>query len=304
VIDGFLSDLESRLEALGVRGASLRRVLAEARDHPEEAAQHGADTVRRFGDPEDVARQIASEIATARTCRATFATFGALAVAGLAYVGVFALVPTAGGWPDFFSGRVPVIGPLAAIAAVLLPQVAFVSGCLALIRALRLRPTAFVGREELSLLRRRSNVALAATSGSLASLVALALNDHGEFAAWWTWSAIALCAVLAVPLIGAAYVVSDSACPAAPSLGPAGDVFDDLGPVLRIEPLRRLELSRHPSWFALVSAIAVGFLGFAGGWYAEGDPGSGIVRGVFEAVALLVCFAALGAILGLRRTKR
>jgi hypothetical protein len=44
-------------------------------------------------------------------------------------------------------------------------------------------------------------------------------------------------------------------------------------------------------------------LGLVGGWYAEGDPGSGLVRGAFEAVALLACFAVLGRTLGLRRSR-
>ena len=70
-----------------------------------------------------------------------------------------------------------------------------------------------------------------------------------------------------------------------------------------IEPARRLGLPMHPWRFALLIAASVGLLGFAAGWYAEGDPGSGVVRGGFEAVALLVCFAALGRTLGLRRSR-
>jgi hypothetical protein len=80
-------------------------------------------------------------------------------------------------------------------------------------------------------------------------------------------------------------------------------VFDDLAPLLRLGPLRQLHLPEHPWRFAVMWAVAVGGVGFAGGWYVEGDPGSGLVRGVFEALALLVCFAVLGRILGLRRPR-
>jgi hypothetical protein len=83
--------------------------------------------------------------------------------------------------------------------------------------------------------------------------------------------------------------LSSASGPQAVAEGPAGDVFDDIG--FRMDP-----------WpFAVLFAVLVGALGFAGGWAAEGDPGSGLVRGAFEAVALLACFAVLGRRLALRR---
>jgi hypothetical protein len=83
--------------------------------------------------------------------------------------------------------------------------------------------------------------------------------------------------------------LSSASGPEAVAEGPAGDVFDDIG--FRMDP-----------WpFAVLFAVLVGTLGFVGGWAAEGDPGSGLVRGAFEAVALLACFAALGRRLALRR---
>ena len=97
-------------------------------------------------------------------------------------------------------------------------------------------------------------------------------------------------AVLAAVSLGAGVAVLSSASgPQAVAEGPAGDVFDDVG--FRMDP-----------WaFAALFALAVGALGFAGGWVAEGDPGSGLVRGAFEAAAVLACFAALGRRLALRR---
>jgi uncharacterized membrane protein len=302
VIDDFLSELDSRLRSLGVRGASLDRVLAEARDHLEESGRHDVDPVARFGDPKLFARQVASELGVARTCRATYATFGALAAAGVGFVLALALVPAAGGWPDLFGGHVAVLGPVLGLVLVAFPQIAFVSGCLALLRALRLRIAPGARSEQLALLRRRSNVALVTTGAALAALAALAVNDEGELAIWWTWSTIALCVVLVPPLAGAAYVVSDSGCPYVEPGGSEGDIFDDLGRVFRLRPLQRLGFPDHPWRFALVCAAGVGATGFAAGWYAEGDPGSGLVRGGFEAAAFVICFAALGRKLALRRS--
>jgi hypothetical protein len=298
----FVDEVGERLRSLGVRGADAERVLAEVRDHLQEAQERGEEATRRFGEAARFARLVAHELATTRTRRATFVAFAALALAGACYALLLALVDAAGGWQDVSGHRLYPFGPLLAIALVLLPQIAFVSGCLALLRAWRLGGTRTAGAADLALVRRRTNVALAATAGALLALGLLALDSAGTLAAWWTWSAAATCAFLLAPLAGASYVVSDSACPAAAPGGPAGDVFDDLGPVLRIGPLRRLRLEAHPWRFAVISAVAVGLLGVAGGWYAEGDPGSGIVRGAFEAIALVICFAALGKALGLRRS--
>ncbi len=302
--DAFVREVAERLEFLGVRGKHLERVVAEVRDHVEEARRSGdADPATSFGDPTAFARQVASQIATAGTRRAALGTFGVLALVGIAYVAIFALVPAAGGWSDIFGGHVEALGPVLGIATVVFPQIAFVSGCLALLQALRLRRKAAVGAPELALLRRRSNVALAATAATLVSVAGFALDFEGAMAGWWTWTTLATSAALLAPLAAASYVVSDSACPAAAPGGLASDVFDDLGAVFRLRPVARLHLPEHPWRFAALCAAGVGALAFVTGWYAEGDPGSGVVRGGFEAVTLIVCFAGLGRVLGLRRSQ-
>ena len=123
MIDRVLKELECRLDEYGVRGRPARRLLSEAREHLRDAAATGgeADAVRRFGDPDLVARQVAAEVATTKVRTATFGSFAALAAAGAAYVAVFALVPLAGAWPDIFAGKVELLGPLSAVASVLLP---------------------------------------------------------------------------------------------------------------------------------------------------------------------------------------
>ena len=152
-------------------------------------------------------------------------------------------------------------------------------------------------------MRRRTNVALATAAGSLVAVAVFAVDDQRELAGWWTWSTVAISLALLLPLGAAAYAVSDTVCPYAAPGGRAGDVFDDLGPLFRLGPLRRLDLARHPWRFALLSGAAAGCAVFGLGWYAEGDPGSGLVRGVFEAVALVGCFVLFGRRLGLRRSE-
>ena len=287
-----------------MRGASARRVLDEVRDHLEESEGRGdLDPAATFGDPARFATEVAAELATSQTRRATFASFGALALTGFGYALALGLVPAAGGWQDLTGGRVGFLGPVLAIALVLLPQIAFVAGCLALLAALRVRRTQLVPDAELRLVRRRCATALGAGAGIVLALAAFALDASGELAAWWAWTTLAVCVVAALPLSAASAAVAHARHPVGAPEGGAGDVFDDFAPVFRWTPVRRLELAEHPWRLALLCAAAVFALSLAGGWYAEGDPGSGLVRGGFEAVALVVCFALLGRRLGLRRSR-
>ena len=298
----FVREVATRLASLGVRGKDLERVVAEVQDHLDEAERAGdTDPVASFGDPRQFARLVASQVATAGTRRAALSSFGVLVLVGIAYVAIFALVPAAGGWSDIFGGQVRALGPALGVATVLLPQIAFVSGGLVLLQALRIRRQDVVGAAELALLRRRSNVALAAAAGALVTVAGFAVDFEGTMAGWWTWMTVATSAALIAPLAGASYLVSDSACPAAQPGAAPSDVFEELSVVFRLEPLVRLRLPEHPWRFATLCASGVGGLAFLGSWYAEGDPGSGLVRGGFETLAVLVCFAALGRVLGLRR---
>lgn len=302
-MDDFVGEVSVELETLGVRGKARERVVDEVRDHLEEAVRRGdEDPKASFGEPRRFARLVASQVATASTRRAALGALGALVPAGIACVALFALVPAAGGWADIFGGHLQALGPVLGIATVVLPQIALVSGCLVLVQAYLIGREDIVGAAELALLRRRSNVALASAAGALVAIAGLALNFEALTATWWTVLAIGTCVTLLVPLTAASYLVSDSACPAAEPAGPAHDVFDDFAPVFGLPPIRRLGLADHPWRFALLVAAAVGCAGFALGWLAEGDPGSGLVRGAFEAIALVICFAALGRTLGLRRS--
>ena len=303
MIAEYLRELERRLGAVGVRGRAARRILAEAEDHLREAAatddEDGA--IQRFGHADRVAQMVAAELGVRRTCAATYWTFVALALAGIAFTIALLLMPAAGGWPDLFGGRFGGAGVVIGVALLVFPQIAFVSGCLALVRALRLRSARSAADSELRLLRRRGAVALTGTVVTLAALVAYAFDFRAEIASWWTLSVLTISLALVVPLLAAAIGLAWSARLAVTTAGRAGDVFDDLAPLLRVDVVRRLDLPEHPWRFAMLCAGAVGVAGFVGGAWAEGGPGSGLARGGFEAVALLASFAALGRPLGLRR---
>jgi MFS family permease len=212
MIAAFLRELDGHLRAVGVRGGAARRVLVEVESHLREAADAGeADAIRRFGAPEELARLVAAELAVRGTRLATYGVFAALALAGIGFTISLALVPAAGGWPDLFAGRFGGFGAGVGIALLLLPQIAFVSGCLALTRAVRLRRAPRAVDGELRLLRRRGAVGLGATVGALLALAAYALDFRDELATWWTLGVAILGVTLVVPLLIAAVGLARSA---------------------------------------------------------------------------------------------
>jgi hypothetical protein len=302
VIEQYLTALARALDESGVDGRAAGRVLAEARDHLLELSQEAdeQEAVMRFGDARALAEQVAAQLATTRTRVATYGSFGALALAGAGYVGVLAAMNFGGGSPDIFDGQIALLGVLAGIGTFVFPQVALVAGCLALLRALRLRRGEALPAAELQVMRSRSAVALGAGWLTIASwaIFAVDFRNAAPFASWVAATILAICGVLAIPLGAASAALVRSAGPQAPP-GPAGDVFDDLAPVFRLRPLRLFP--GHPWRFACLFAASVGLIAFALGWTAEGDAGSGVVRGGFEGLAVLMCFAALGRRLALRR---
>jgi hypothetical protein len=302
VIEQYLTVLGRALSACGVEGRAADRVLEESRDHLLELARETdeREALSRFGDARALAEQVAAQLATSRTRRATYGSFAALALTGLGYLGFFAAVNLGGGWPDIFDGRIAALGPLVGIGIFVFPQIAFVAGCLAVLRALRLRRGEALPAAELSVMRSRAAVALGAGWLSIGAWALYAVNswNAAPLESWVAPAILGVCAALAMPLAVGSVALARSAGPRARP-GPAGDVFDDLGPVFRLAPLRTLPA--HPWRFALVFALGVGLVGFGLGWTEEGDPGSGIVRGGFEGLAVLICFAALGRRLALRR---
>jgi hypothetical protein len=293
VIELYLDSFCRALARQGVRGRSARRLLDESRDHLFElSARHGEEkAVGRFGDAETIARTVAAQLATTRTRVAAYETFGALALTAIAYLAVAGLVDRGGGSADLFGAEHEGLGVLAVAGMFFFPQVAFVCGCLALLRTLRLRRRPTLPSGELSVIRARAAAALAAgvlTACSLA-LFGLEFRQSGIV--------VVLAVAVALPLGAAGVAVARSAQPRT-TAGPAGTLFDDLEPVFRFGPLRGLP--GHPWRLALLTTVAVAAATFVVGSVAEGDPLAGLLRSAVEAVAILAGFAALGRRLALR----
>lgn len=278
MIRDYLRALGAALEDRGVLGRARRRVLAETEDHLRAAAaEHGEEeAVARFGDSRSLAVEIGAQLATTRTIRSTYATFGVLALVGLGYVAVLGYAGD-GGRADLFAGEHAAVGVLASLGLGLFPQIALVAGGLALTRAVRRRTRGVVSCEELDVMRRRSAVALGAGALTLASMAVWAWEFDGSGLV----AALALAAL--VPLgVTTAGVVRASGTQALTG-GPAEDVFDDLG-LQRVRP--------HPWFFALVVSSGAGAAAFAV---------DGVALATLQFAAVLVCFAALGRPLALRK---
>ena len=262
----------------GRSGRLRRRILAELADHL--ACDPDAD----LGPPRALARQFADELGTSRSRRAAFAGFAALGVAGVAYAVAF--VASAGMTATQPHSRV--IGWLAAAALVVAPQIAFVAGALALLRALRRRRDCALPAQEVQVLVRRTGVALAAGLGTMGA-VALSAHEYGAHAG----IAYAAAAIGGGALLLAAPSALAAARIRPAGAGDAGDVFADLGALV---PERLRGDARR---LARAVAAAVGLAVWAAG-IVQGDPIDGLIRGVAEALACLGGFAVLGRFLGLR----
>ena len=277
MIRGYVDRFSGELERRGVLARDRRRVLAETKDHLHELAdRHGEQqAIERFGDSSSLAVEIAAQFATTKTVRSTYATFGALAVTALAYLGLLAYADDRA--PDILAGKQAAVGVGATLALLLLPQIAFVSGGLALLRALRRRGQATLSCHELDVLGRRSAVALAAGLLTVASMLVWGY----EFDHFLPVLGFALVGV--VPLVAVAPGLALASSPQALSCGPAEDVFDDL----------RLQRFRPRPWlFAIAVGLAAAAVAFAF---------NGLVVAALELTAVLACFAALGRPLALRR---
>lgn len=278
MIGDYLRRFAEELEWFGVAGRARSRVLAETEDHLRElAAEHGEEgAVARFGEARALAREIAAQLATTRTIRSTYATFAALTVTALGYLALFAL-HLDGGTPDLFSGEHAAIGVVASLGLVLFPQIAFVAGGLALLRALRLRGRGALSCHELDVMGRRSAVGLGA---GLMTLVSMTLWGF-EFRHFGPILALSLACALPLGVVTAALVRATGT--QAVSCGPPGDLFDDL----RLDRLRP-----HPWLFAVGVASAAAAVAFA----IDGPILAGLEFG-----AVLSGYALLGRALALRK---
>jgi len=228
----YLDDLSQELAAHGIRGRTRRRILAEFDDHLRSDA--GAE--QRLGSAREIANTFAAELGAQASRRAAVGAFAALGVAGAVYAASFVSLQFASQPHDLFE---PLLGALAFAAVVVCPQVAFVSGTLAIVRAIRRRGHRVLPTNELVAIRRRTTLALGFGLATMAAFALFAYAFRAELPGWWlsltyasTAAASLLLGLAAVPTFGAARLQPEIA-------GDAGDVFDDLGLVrFRAEPWR------------------------------------------------------------------
>jgi hypothetical protein len=287
----YVDELAHELMLVGVRGRLRARILHEIADHldcdPDASEQE-------LGAPADLAREFADELGTARVKRAGFESLAALVVAGT----LFAIAFLTAGWGGFAWSKVaatpsPFLSDLGGVLMLVSPQLAFVAGLLAGIRALRHRCAGVVPRSEAVIIGRRSMVALVCGLATLIGLALVAIEFQHVAAGWWTTLTLA-CAVVgscalatAAPAVLATIVVK----PTAP--GHAGDVFDDLG-VLMPPALRG-----RPWAFAIAVATLIALVVTLAG-VLQADPFDGAARGLVDGLGCLAGFGLLGRYLGLR----
>jgi hypothetical protein len=276
----YIDDLGRELRLHGIRGQTRCRILAEVIDHLRE--DPGAQ--ERFGSAREVANAFAAELGAQSSRRAAVRAFGALGVAGAVYAAAFVSLTFANPPSEMLD---PALGALAFAVLIVAPQVAFVSGALALVRALRRRERV-LPTSELAVLKRRTGVALFFGLATMGALALYGYEFRTALTSWWVTFAYVATAGASLLLL-AALVPTVRAARLRPRIaGEAGDVFDDLG--FRTDPWR----------FARVVAAGVG----AAVWLAgivQGDAIDGLLRGVFEGLVCFGGFAVLGRYLGLRR---
>lgn len=265
-----IEELGRELSAVGIRGRQRRRILAEFADHL------ACDPEARLGEPRELARQFADELATDAARRTAFATFGALAVVAAAVVLPQLALPTV---PDITGGKSSLLVGPATLAMILGAQIAFATGCLAALRALRLE-----GPQDVPLIRRRSAVALAAGAATALGSALYAVNFDGVVPGWWFALALGSAAAAALPLAASAAAYARGGGIEV-SGGPARGLAADLGPFAR------------PPLIGAAAMLAV----LVGTSFAEHSVVEGAIRASFEGVAFAACFLVLRRFLALDR---
>jgi hypothetical protein len=284
VSDRYLRELAAELGAVGIRGSRRRRILAETADHLRESGDPAA-----FGEPKLIATRFADELGTSSARRVAFFSFLALAPAAAAF-GLLVALNRPG--PDITSAKTLPLGIAAALVILVAPQISFAAGLLALALAWRLRTTTAAPAAAIAVLHRRSAVALGAGAATLAGLAVYAVEYSRGLPGWWTTLAFVATGTAIIPVAAAAVVLGRCSRLRPQAAGPAGDVFDDLAPLVDRIPLH---LRGGPWRFCLLFAAAVSVVALIGG-----GPDEGPRNALGEFAAICTGFAVLGRFLGLR----
>jgi hypothetical protein len=289
----WLSEFEDELTARGIRPAARERLVAEFADHL--ACEQGSPTriaLTRLGVAREIAGQYADELAADDARGGALGVFAALSCAAVALL-VQQVTLGRIGYPGFNHGYSSALA-LGALAAIVIgSQVALVAGSLAAWRAVRRRRVAVLPAAEIALVRRRCKVGLSAGLVTTAGLLAYVVNFSSVLPVWWLVLSGTLAAGATAALVAARQALARSSNTLVLSSGPPGDLFDD------IPPLRGLRA--HPLRLCLLAALGSGGLVTLVAWHAEHSLAEGLQRGIFEALALTVCFALLGRAIGARR---
>jgi hypothetical protein len=282
----YRDELWRELTAVGITGGLRSRIAAEIEDHL------ACDPSAELGAPAALARQFADELGTSRARRAAGRSFAALALAGILFGLAFVGSPAAafGAAPP----GAPLLGRLARVVAVLAPQVAFVAGLLAALRALRRRRQGVIPGAEATMIVRRAAVGTAFGLATTVSLGVIALEFHRQLPAVWSTFALIASGIGTLGLLASLPALSAAGRLRPAASGAAGDIFDDLGNWVPAS------LRGHPWRLAVVVAagvaVAVALAGVAGD-----DAFDGIARGLADGLVCLAGFATLGRYLGLWR---
>jgi hypothetical protein len=276
-VERYLSELGA---ALQVRGRVRRRFLRECRDHlTDAAAERGEEAaVRAFGPAVEIAAALDAEVAARRGVRSTFATAaGVLATGGSTLALIHAASPDA---------TAPVWWTVAFFVAA---QLAAVSAGLALLQALVLRGAAMSPADAL-LLARRNGCALVAAGVTMFSAGA-ALPGQGSAVLLLAGPALVCVALVAV--LRARSLSRRLAGADAPAVRPP------------LEDLRRLTRLPLPAvgngTLLLATTTVAAAAAFTRDLGEHATAGGAVVTAAVEAMAVVGCFAVLGAALGLRR---
>ena len=223
--DRYLRALGAELGAVGIRGSRRRRILAEAADHLRESGDP-----ELFGEPKLIAARFADELATSGARRVAFVSFLALAPAGVALALLLGLNRPG---PDITSAKTLPLGIVSAFVIVLAPQISLAAGLLTVARAWRLRAETVAPAGAIRLLHRRAAVALGAGAATLAGVAIYAVEYSRGLPVWWTILAFAAAGTAIVPVAAAAVALGRTAHVRTQTEGAAGDLFDDLAPLVK-----------------------------------------------------------------------
>lgn len=286
----YLNQLTLELKSAGIPPRRRRRIVAEFADHLHENPE------AELGAPEQIARQFADELGT-RFARVTaYSAFVRLAIAGAVLVAAL-LDGSRSAWNGYGAGAhdasplwyVIVLG-ICALAA----QVAFAAGCLALVRAYRLRRAPVISNADAGILNRRAGVAVSAGAIAMLVLPLSLIPQHHRLdgTAWWAHPLVGVIPIvvllLALPGVLAAVRLRPS------REGVPRDLSFDLGTSDgRVTPWRVA---------AVLSLVILLVLAVTG--LASDDPYDGIARGLLDAAACMIGFTVLGTYLGLRTPAR